>query len=185
MDLAPGIISGLHFFVTFNIAGAEFRLNIGSCWKTNCFWISSYGCAFFSSDRLLIFTCRHKCIPFSRTLLAWKQFRKHSQVALHIACILLAVIMRLKISPPIGHWSSRKMLRMDTKRKIWPAVPVLMSARRVGAEPAVGTRAPLRGVLHLSSAEVWWAFFPCLSPFPHIRNLLMFVIDCIARMLKY
>lgn len=33
MDLAPGIISGLHFFVTFNIAGAEFRLNIGSCWK--------------------------------------------------------------------------------------------------------------------------------------------------------
>lgn len=27
MDLAPGIISVLPFFVTFNIAGAEFRLN--------------------------------------------------------------------------------------------------------------------------------------------------------------
>lgn len=139
MDLAPGIISGLHFFVTFNIAGAEFRLNIGTCWKTNCFWISSCGCAFFSSDRLLIFTCRYKCIPFSHTftpLLAWKQFGEHSQVAHHIAYILCEVIMQLKISPPIGHWSYWKMLRVITKLKIQLAARLFMSARRVGAELA-------------------------------------------------
>lgn len=141
MDLAPGVISGLHFFVTFNIASAGFRLNIATCWKTNCFWISSCGCAFFSSDRLLIFTCRYKCIPFSHTLrnvplLAQKQFRKHSQVAFHIACILLEVIMELKISPPIGHWSYWKMLSIDSKLKIRFALHLLMPARRAGAERA-------------------------------------------------
>lgn len=144
MDLAPGIISGLHFFVTFNIAGAEFRLNIGTCWKTNCFWISSCGCAFFSSDRLLIFTCRYKCIPFSHTfrnapLLAWKQFRK--QVVHHIAYILFEVIMQSKISPPIGHWSFWKVLSIITKLKIQLAVHLFMSARRVGAELANSTNA--------------------------------------------
>jgi len=33
MDLAPGVISVLPFFVTFDIAGAEYRLNIGNVQK--------------------------------------------------------------------------------------------------------------------------------------------------------
>lgn len=58
---------------------------------------------------------------------------ENSQVALHIVCILLKVIMQLKISPPIGHWSYWKMLSVDTKLKIWLALHLLVSASRVRA----------------------------------------------------
>lgn len=58
-----------------------------------------------------------------------------------------------------------------------------MSERRFGTEPP--DRAPHYLVVIRQERDTLKVVFSPSFPFPHVKNLLMFVIDCIAQMLKY